>query len=88
MVVRPVDDLAEAVREQNISLAVLSVPAEVAQGWPTSSSPGASWGSSTSLPMPLVVPPHVSVVAVDLSVQLEHLAYKTQAAQGGISFVG
>jgi len=30
----------------------------------------------------------VSVVAVDLSVQLEHLAYKIQAAQGGISFVG
>ena len=39
-------------------------------------------------PTPLVVPPNVSVVAVDLSVQLEHLAYKTQAAQGGISFVG
>ena len=39
-------------------------------------------------PMPLIVPPAVSVVAVDLSVQLEHLAYKTQATQGGISFVG
>ncbi len=38
-------------------------------------------------PMPLVVPPSVSVVAVDLSVQLEHLAYKIQAAQGGISFL-
>ena len=34
-------------------------------------------------PMPLVVPPTVSVMAVDLSVQLEHLAYKVQNAQGG-----
>jgi redox-sensing transcriptional repressor len=39
-------------------------------------------------PTPLVVPAHVSVVAVDLSVQLEHLAYQTQAVLGGISFIG
>ena len=38
-------------------------------------------------PVPLNVPPSVSVVAVDLSVQLEHLAYKVQNLQGGISYV-
>ena len=33
-------------------------------------------------PMPLIVPPSVNVVAVDLSVQLEHLAYKVQNTPG------
>ena len=34
-------------------------------------------------PVPLNVPPTVNVVAVDLSIQLEHLAYKVQNTQGG-----
>ena len=44
---------------------------------------------SPAAPVPLAVPPAVNVVAVDLSVQLEHLAYKVQNThQGGISNVG
>ena len=39
-------------------------------------------------PVPLIVPAHVNVVAVDLSVQLEHLAYKVQKTQGGVSCAG
>ncbi len=89
MVVRPIDALAEAIQEQNISLAdPLASPPTSPSGWPTSSSPAGILGIFNFAPMPLIVPPTVSVVAVDLSVQLEHLAYKTQAAQGGISFVG
>jgi redox-sensing transcriptional repressor len=88
MVVRPIDALAEAIREQNISLAILSVPAEVAQGVADQLVARGILGLFNFAPTPLVVPSHVSVVAVDLSVQLEHLAYQTQAAQGGISFVG
>jgi redox-sensing transcriptional repressor len=36
----------------------------------------------------LTVPPGVSVVAVDLSVQLENLAYKVQKSQGEVSCAG
>jgi redox-sensing transcriptional repressor len=88
MVVRPLDDLAGAIRDQNISLAILSVPADAAQRVADHLVARGILGIFNFAPMPLIVPPSVSVVAVDLSVQLEHLAYKTQAAQGGISFVG
>jgi redox-sensing transcriptional repressor len=88
MVVRPIDALAGVIREQNISLAILSVPADVAQVVADQLVARGILGIFNFAPTPLVVPPNVSVVAVDLSVQLEHLAYKTQVAQGGISFVG
>jgi len=88
MVVRPTADLAEVVREHDVSLAILSVPSDVAQGVADQLVASGVLGIFNFAPMPLIVPPHVSVVAVDLSVQLEHLAYKIQAAQGGISFVG
>ena len=88
MVVRPLDTLAEAIRERNVSLAILSVPAEAAQGVADQLVSWGILGIFNFAPTPLVVPTNVSVVAVDLSVQLEHLAYQTQAAQGGISFVG
>ncbi len=88
MVVRPTADLAEVIREHDVSLAILSVPSDVAQGVADQLVASGVLGIFNFAPMPLIVPPHVSVVAVDLSVQLEHLAYKIQAAQGGISFVG
>ncbi len=36
-------------------------------------------------PVPLIVPAHVNLVPVDLSVQLENLAYKVQKTQGEVS---
>lgn len=87
LTVRSTDDLARVIAELHISLAVLSVPSEVAQGVADQLVAGGILGIFNFAPMPLVVPPSVSVVAVDLSVQLEHLAYKIQAAQGGISFL-
>lgn len=88
MVVKPVDALAGAVAEQDITLAILSVPGDVAQLVVDQLVARGILGIFNFAPTPLTVPPHVSVVAVDLSVQLEHLAYKTQVAQGGISFIG
>ena len=88
MVVRPIDSLSMAIQELNISLAVVSVPAEAAQRVADQLVTSGILGIFNFAPMPLVVPPSVSVVSVDLSLQLEHLAYKTQAARGGISFVG
>jgi len=88
LVVRPIDELPEAIAALHISLAILSVPSDVAQRVAEQIVAGGILGIFNFAPMPLVVPPAVSVVAVDLSVQLEHLAYKIQAAQGGISFLG
>jgi len=88
MVVRPIDALAGSIRDLDISLAILCVPADAAQRVADQLVAAGVLGIFNFAPMPLIVPPSVSVVAVDLSVQLEHLAYKIQAAQGGISFVG
>jgi redox-sensing transcriptional repressor len=88
MKVRPLEALPEVISQQNISLAILSVPAEAAQHVADQLVASGILGIFNFAPMPLIVPPSVSVVAVDLSVQLEHLAYKTQALRGGISFIG
>jgi redox-sensing transcriptional repressor len=88
MTVNPLEALSAVISEQSISLAVLSVPAEVAQHVADQLVAGGILGIFNFAPMPLIVPPTVSVVSVDLSVQLEHLAYKTQASRGGISFIG
>jgi len=39
-------------------------------------------------PIPLVVPPQVNIVAVDLSIQLENLAYKVQNTHDEVSWAG
>ena len=85
MAVRPVEALATLVREQSLNLAVLSVPAEVAQQVADQLVASGIVGIFNFAPLPLVVPSHVRVVAVDLSIQLEHLAYQIQLGGGGIS---
>ena len=67
-----------------ISLAILSVPAEAAQRLADQMVSCGILGILNFAPVPLSVPPTVNVLAVDLSVQLEHLAYKVQSVQGGI----
>jgi redox-sensing transcriptional repressor len=64
------------------------VPAEAAQRVADQVVSSGITGILNFAPVPLSVPPRVSVVAVDLSVQLEHLAYKVQNAKGGISYAG
>lgn len=85
MTIRPVDSLADLVRERSLNLAVLSVPAEVAQQVADQLVASGVVGIFNFAPIPLVVPNHVRVVAVDLSIQLEHLAYQIQLGGGGIS---
>jgi redox-sensing transcriptional repressor len=88
MVVHPLDDLRQVAEQLAIGLAIVSVPADAAQRVADQIVACGILGILNFAPMPLVVPPSVSVVAVDLSVQLEHLAYKVQNTQGGISYVG
>jgi redox-sensing transcriptional repressor len=88
LTVRPLDELPEAVSQLAIALAILCVPAEVAQRVAEQVIDCGINGILNFAPVPLVVPPTVSVIAVDLSVQLEHLAYKVQNRTGGISYAG
>ncbi len=88
MIVQPLAALAEAAPAQRLSLAILCVPAEAAQQVADRVVSSGITGILNFAPLPITVPPFVSVVAVDLSVQLEYLAYKVQNAQGGTSFAG
>jgi len=87
-VVRPLASLPESTRELGLSLAILCVPAEAAQLVADQVVSCGIMGILNFAPVPLCVPPSVSVMAVDLSVQLEHLAYKVQNNTGGVSYVG
>jgi redox-sensing transcriptional repressor len=86
MIVEPIDALAKTIPARNVSLAILSVPADAAQRVADQMVACGILGILNFAPIPLNVPATVNVVAVDLSIQLEHLAYKVQNNRGGISF--
>lgn len=89
LTVLPLDRLAETVARQEIALAILAVPAESAQAVAEQVVACGITGLLNFAPFPLNLPPGVSVVSVDLSVQLEHLAYKVQNTRSnGVSAVG
>lgn len=86
--VYPLEDLLRLTNELGIELAILSVPADAAQPVADLIVSCGIQGILNFAPIPLSVPPSVGVMAVDLSIQLEHLAYKVQNAKGGISHAG
>ena len=88
LTVEPIESLADVVPARNVSLAVLTVPSDSAQRVADQMVASGILGILNFAPVPLNVPASVSVLAVDLSVQLEHLAYKVQNTQGGISYIG
>jgi redox-sensing transcriptional repressor len=88
LVVRPLEELGRATSELSIELAILSVPADAAQKVADQIVACGIQGILNFAPVSLNVPPSVGVMAVDLSIQLEHLAYKVQNAKGGISHAG
>lgn len=89
LTVLPMDALAAAVVDRGIALALLAVPAESAQEVAARAVASGVTGLLNFAPTPLSVPAHVSVVSVDLSVQLEHLAYKVQfTRRGGVAAFG
>lgn len=82
LLVQHIDTLAQVAPALRISLAILSVPAECAQRVADQIVAGGIVGLLNFAPTSLVVPASVNVVEVDLSVQLEHLAYKVQTTRG------
>jgi redox-sensing transcriptional repressor len=82
----PIEDMAEIVKKMGISIAALTVPAEVAQDVVNHMLSSGIRGILNFAPVALSVPQDVSVVSVDLSVQLEQLVYKLTHSSGGVSY--
>ncbi|MDY7011112.1 MAG: redox-sensing transcriptional repressor Rex [Planctomycetota bacterium] len=75
VVVQPMSELADTVRKTRIRLAILAVPAEVAQDVTDRLCRVGIRGILNFAPVTLTVPAGVAVVPVDLAVQLEQLSY-------------
>jgi redox-sensing transcriptional repressor len=86
--VEPLESLRKAVAVRKIRLAILAVPADAAQRVADLVVACGIRGILNFAPVPLSVPPHVNLVAVDLSIQLENLAYKVQRTDGEVSCAG
>ncbi len=73
---------------RKIRLAILAVPADAAQRVTDLLVACGIRGILNFAPVPLSVPPHVNLVGVDLSIQLENLAYKVQRTDDEVSCAG
>jgi redox-sensing transcriptional repressor len=85
LVVEPIESLRKVVAHRKIKLALLCVPTEAAQRVADLLVASGIAGILNFAPVPLVVPADVNLVPVDLSVQLENLAYKVQKTLGEVS---
>jgi redox-sensing transcriptional repressor len=88
LTVEPIESLRKFVALRKIRLAILAVPAEAAQRVTDLLVASGIRGILNFAPVPLSVPSHVNLVGVDLSIQLENLAYKVQRTDGEVSCAG
>lgn len=88
LIVEPIESLRKVVAMRKIRLAMLAVPAETAQRVTDQLVAVGIRGVLNFAPVPLSVPPHVNLIGVDLSIQLENLAYKVQRTDGEVSCAG
>jgi redox-sensing transcriptional repressor len=85
LIVESIESLRKVVALRKIKLAILCVPTESAQRVADLLVASGIGGILNFAPVPLTVPEHVNLVPVDLSVQLENLAYKVQKTLGEVS---
>jgi redox-sensing transcriptional repressor len=87
--IRHVDELADAVREHDIAIGVICTPASAAQGVADRMSEAGIRSILNFAPAVISVPAHVSLRKVDLSIELQILAFyeqrraALQAVRGG-----
>jgi redox-sensing transcriptional repressor len=79
LTVEPVERLPDRLRYLEAELGIISVPAEAAQSAADQLIASGIKGLLTFAPVRLRVPPMVSLVPVDLAIQLEQLAFLVQA---------
>ncbi len=88
LVVEPIESMRKLIAVRKVRLAILAVPADAAQRVADLLVASGIRGILNFAPVPLAVPSHVNIVPVDLSIQLENLAYKVQKTDGGVSCAG
>jgi redox-sensing transcriptional repressor len=81
LVVQPVSELPRFVRQHGVRLAILAVPADVAQDAADNLVAAGVQGILNFAPIALGVPGHVALNSVDLAVQLEQLSFQVQCAK-------
>ncbi len=79
--VRPVEDIEATVARERIEIAILAVPAEVAQDVADRVVRAGVGGILNFAPTRIVVPPTVGLAAVDLSIQLEQITHQLAALE-------
>lgn len=73
--IRPTSQVREYVQEQRVRLAILAVPADVAQDMADDLVNAGIQGILNFAPVALIVPPYVALSSVDVAIQLEQLAF-------------
>ncbi len=76
LVIQPLDRLAELTEELGLRLAILTVPGEAAAHVAEQAAECGIRGLLNFAPVAFNIPEPLNVISVDLSIQLEHLAYK------------
>jgi redox-sensing transcriptional repressor len=71
-----IERMGKVVEEKNVELCVLAVPAEAAQQAANAAVAAGAVGILNFAPVALKLPQRVSVVSVDLGLQLEHLVFQ------------
>ena len=74
--IRAIGTAREFIRQQGIRLAILAVPAEVAQDVADDMVAAGIGGILNFAPVALVAPPKVAMISVDLAVKLEQLSFQ------------
>ena len=74
--VQPLSELAQTVRQQNIRLAMIAVPADFAQDVADQLIEAGVRGLLNFAPVSISVPSHIAINSVDLAVQLEQLSFQ------------
>lgn len=81
--IRPVSQIREYVQEERARLAILAVPADVAQDVSDDLVNAGIQGILNFAPVALIVPPYVALSSVDVAIQLEQLAFHLNTARKG-----
>jgi redox-sensing transcriptional repressor len=85
LTVHSLAEMTQVLRATGAELGLLTVPAEAAQAVADALVDAGIRGVLNFAPVVLRLPPQVSLVSVDLTVQLEHLAFLVQWGSGGRS---
>lgn len=81
--VQPMNAMLEIIRDHNVRMAILAVPAESAQAVVDQLVGGGVQGLLSFAPVALSVPPDVALEAVDVAAQMEQLSFRVTAKRLG-----